>query len=156
VGIALFVLESFIPLPLPFLKIGLANVSSLVSLMLFGRLGMLVVVVTRVVAGSFLIGSLFTPAFILSLSAGVTSALAMITAASFGPRAFSIVGISLIGSVTHVVAQLLLVMFLFVQSESLLVLLPLLLTSACVGGLIVGWLSSRMIGMTMTTSGLQT
>jgi len=124
--------------------------------MLFGRLGMLVVVVTRVVAGSFLIGSLFTPSFILSLSAGVASALAMITAASLGPRVFSIVGISLIGSVTHVVTQLLLVMLLFVQNESLLVLLPLLLTSACVGGLIVGWLSSRMISMMMTTSGLQT
>ncbi len=153
VGIALFVLESFIPIPFPFFKIGLANVSSLVSLILFGRLSMLLVVITRVIAGSFLTGSLFTPSFILGLSGGVVSAFVMALAASLGPRVFSVIGISLIGSVAHVVTQLIVVMLLFVQNESLVILLPLLLTSAIVGGLIVGWLSSRMIAIMRTEQG---
>jgi heptaprenyl diphosphate synthase len=106
---------------------------------------MLLVVFTRVIAGSFLTGSLFTPSFILGLSGGIVSALAMAGAASLGSRVFSVIGISLIGSVAHVVTQLVVVMLLFVQNESLVFLLPLLLTSACAGGLIVGWLSSRMI-----------
>jgi len=145
VGIALYVLESFIPTPLPFLKIGLANASSLVALMLFGPVDMLLVVLTRVVVGSFLVGSLFSPAFLLGLSGGVVAALTMSGAKLLGPKVFSVIGISLIGSVAHIVTQLLVVMYLFVENESLFVLLPLLLTSACVGGLIVGWISSEMI-----------
>jgi heptaprenyl diphosphate synthase len=95
--------------------------------------------------GSFLTGSLFSPAFLLGLSGGLASAFAMAAADAIGPRAFSVVGISLVGSVTHVVAQLAVVTALFVKNETIFVLLPLLLTSACAGGLIVAWLSSRMI-----------
>ena len=145
VGIALYVLESIIPLPLPFLKIGLANVSSLVSLVLFGKGGMFTVVVARILAGSFLTGSLFTPSFLVGLSAGITSAVTMTAAHALGPRIFGVTGVSLVGSVTHVLTQLAVVMAMFVRNESLLVLTPVLLTSALVGGMLVAWLSSRMI-----------
>ena len=144
-GIALYVLESFIPTPLPFLKIGLANASSLAALMLFSPLDMLLVVLSRVVVGSLLVGSLFSPAFLLGLCGGIVAALAMIAARKFGSGMFSVIGISLIGSVAHILTQLAVVMYLFAENESLLVLLPLLLTSAVVGGLIVGWISSEML-----------
>jgi heptaprenyl diphosphate synthase len=144
-GIALYVLESFIPTPLPFLKIGLANASSLAALMLYSPLDMLLVVVTRVLVGSFLVGSLFSPAFLLGLCGGIVAALAMIAAKGMGSGLFSVIGISLIGSVAHIITQLVVVMYLFVENESLLVLLPILLTTAVVGGLIVGWVSLAIL-----------
>jgi heptaprenyl diphosphate synthase len=60
-------------------------------------------------------------------------------------KIFSVVGISLIGSVTHVITQVVLVMLLFVRDSSLLLLLPLLLISAIIGGLIVGFISLKLL-----------
>lgn len=58
VGIALFVIESFVPTPLPFLKIGFANISSVVAIMSLGVPQMFIVVMLRVVIGSLLVGML--------------------------------------------------------------------------------------------------
>ena len=147
VGTALFVIESFIPTPFPFLKIGLANVSSLLALMMFGAPEMLLVVAIRVVAGSMLVGSLFSPAFILAFAGGTVSALAMAMVKALTGNLFSVVGISVIGSVTHVLVQLVVVFLLYVQNPGVILLLPLLLVSALFGGLVVGWISSRLIRM---------
>jgi uncharacterized membrane protein len=59
---------------------------------------------------------------------------------------FSVVGLSLIGAVSHSITQLLIVRYVYVQNASVLHLLPLLLTSSLVGGLIVGYLSLRLLG----------
>jgi len=144
VGIALYVVESLIPGPAPFLKIGLANVSSVLALMILPPSDIFLVVGTRVVVGSLLVGSLFSPSFIIALGSGLVAATAMWAARSAG-NAFSVVGISLIGSVSHVITQIFLVMVLFVQDSSILFLLPLLLSSALIGGLIVGFVSSKLI-----------
>ena len=145
VGIALFVIESFIPTPLPFLKIGFANISSVVALMSLGGSQMFIVVVLRVAIGSMLVGSLFTPGFVLAFGGGITSGIAMLLARSVRKDLFSPVGISLIGSLTHVATQFLLVLLLYVQNAAILYLLPLLLLSGFVGGIVVGWISSRLI-----------
>jgi len=145
VGISLFVLESFIPTPLPFLKIGLANISSLLALMLFGAREMFLVLAIRVVVGSVLTGSLFGPGFLLAISGGICSALAMGGVRKIAPGLFSVIGISLVGSMTHVTVQFLFVLLFYVQNPAVLFLLPLLLASALAGGLVVGWISARLI-----------
>ncbi len=144
VGIALYVVESLIPGPAPFLKIGLANVSSVLALMILAPSDVFLVVGTRVVVGSLLVGSLFSPSFIIAIGSGLLAATAMWMARSAG-RMFSVVGISLIGSVTHVITQVLLVMILFVRESSILFLLPILLVSALVGGLVVGFVSWKLM-----------
>ena len=145
VGIVLQVVESFVPLPVPFLKIGLANIASLVALVVWSPRDMVIVLLTRVIAGALILGSLLSPSFLISLSSGLAAAAAM-WAAYRGPRRiFSVVGISLIGSVTHVMVQLLVVSLLIVQDPSLLVLLPLLLLTALVGGLVVGLISLKLV-----------
>ena len=145
VGIALFVLESYIPMPLPFLKIGLANVSSVIALMLLGTTSMLTVVVLRVVVGSLFIGTFMSPAFVLALSAGVVSAAAMALVKAISRNFFSALGLSLIGSVAHVLVKLLIVRFVYVQNAAVLQLLPLMLLTAFFGGLVVGWISVRLL-----------
>ena len=150
-GIALFVLESFIPMPLPFLKVGLANVSTLVTLAGFSFADALLVVALRVVVGSLLVGTFMGPAFVIALSAGMCSAAAMALSWRFTGKMFSPVGISLIGSTTHVVTQLVVVRGLYVHSIALSYLLPFLLLSALLGGLVVGLISSRLITALRTT-----
>lgn len=145
VGISLFVIESFIPMPLPFLKIGLANIASLMALMLFGMREMMVVLLIRVSVGAMLTGSIFGPGFLLAMAGGLGSALAMGGVKSAFPGVFSVVGISLIGSFTHVTIQFLFVLFFYVQTTAVFFLLPLLLASSLAGGLIVGWISARVI-----------
>jgi heptaprenyl diphosphate synthase len=144
IGIALYVIESFIPGPAPFLKIGLANVSSVLALMTLPASDVLLVVGTRVVVGSLIVGTLFGPSFVIALGSGLAAATMMWLARSAG-KIFSVVGISLIGSVTHVITQVVLVMLLFVRDSSLLLLLPLLLISAIIGGLIVGFISLKLL-----------
>lgn len=146
-GIVLHVIESFVPLPVPFLKIGLANIASVIALVVLSPRDMFVVMLTRVVTGSLLVGSLFSPSFIIGLISGVAAAGAMWTAFMGGPRLFSVIGISLVGAVTHVLVQLALVTVLFVRDPSLFLLLPVLLSTALVGGLVVGFVSLKLIGV---------
>jgi heptaprenyl diphosphate synthase len=145
IGTALFVLESLIPLPLPFLKVGLANVSTLITLFVSGPADALIVVFLRVLAGSLITGSFLGPAFILAMSAGIVSAAVMgglrgVTGRTFGP-----VGLSLAGSSAHVATQIAVVGLLYVRNSAVIHLLPLLLVTALVGGLIVGIVSSRLL-----------
>ncbi len=150
VGTALFVAESYVPMPMPFLKIGLANASSVVALLLLGPSAMMTVTGIRIVAGSILVGSLFGPGFILSCSAGLVSALVMSAVKKLTGNLFSVIGISLIGSFVHVITQILVVFLLYVKSPSILYLLPLLFFTAIAGGLVVGWVAGRMVGLMNT------
>jgi heptaprenyl diphosphate synthase len=145
VGTALFVIESYVPTPFPFLKIGFANISSVLGLILLGPFHALVIVVVRVVVGSMLVGSLLTPGFLLAFGGGVASVTAMIVARKLTGRRFGPVGISLIGSVTHVSTQLLLVQVLFVHTGAVVMLLPILLLSGGVGGILVGLLVVKLL-----------
>jgi heptaprenyl diphosphate synthase len=145
VGIALFVLESFFPSPVPFLKIGLANVSSVIALSLLGPFPMFLVVIIRVVAGSALTGNLLSPAFLLALGGGLASAAMMAVVRMIARSKLSELGISLTGATAHVLAQLTLVRMLLVGSDAVYVLLPVLLLSSLAGGLIVGLIALHLV-----------
>jgi heptaprenyl diphosphate synthase len=68
-----------------------------------------------------------------------------------GKQLFGPVGISLVGSLTHVVTQFLLVLWLYVQNSAVFFLLPLLLASGFVGGIVVGWITSRLLPVVQST-----
>ena len=144
-GTALFVLESLVPLPLPFLKVGFANISTLIALLISGPVDALLVVFLRVFVGSLLTGSLLGPSFILAMAAGIVSAAVMGGVRSLTGRALGPVGISLAGSSAHVSTQIALVGFLYVRNIAVIFLLPLLLITALAGGLVVGILTARLL-----------
>ena len=145
-GTALFVLESLIPLPLPFLKVGLANISTLLALLVGGPADALSVVFLRVCAGSLVTGSFLGPAFILAMTAGIVSAGVMALVRAATGRLFGPLGISLAGSTAHVCTQMALVILLYVRSAAVAGLLPALLATALVGGTVVGLVTSRLLG----------
>jgi heptaprenyl diphosphate synthase len=77
----------------------------------------------------------------------------MLMARTLGERAFSLIGISLIGSLVHVMTQFLLALLLFVQNAGILFLLPVLLVSGFTSGIVVGWIASRLLPI-MESTGL--
>lgn len=142
-AVALHWVESFIPRPAPFLRFGLANILTLCTLYYFGGMWALFVVISRVFIGSALSGSIFSPAFVLSLCGGITAGLTMW---AMPKRLFSPIGISVGGAVGHMVAQTALAAFL-IANLSLMHILPLFLLVSVLTGVINGYCVKMVTGV---------
>lgn len=139
-AIALFVFEQLIPRPLPWMKLGLANVAVLLALLTEGPAAALTVQLTKWLVGSLLTGSLGGPAFVIAGSAGLASWAAMALAWRYTGRLFSPLGLSLLGAAVHQTVQLGCA-GLYIHQLGLFALLPLSLLSALVSGAAIGLLA---------------
>ena len=137
-GLVLFLFESVIPRPLPWLKPGLANIATLFTLYIFDLRCALTVTILRILLGSLVVGSLFNPAFFLSLGGGLTAILAMTVTLRFGKNTFSVLGVSAIGAFCHNLMQIILAYFFIVKHSELFLLLPIVLLSSIFTGFVVG------------------
>ncbi len=137
-GLVMFLFEALLPRPLPWAKPGLANIATLLALYTLGPGLAVAVTVLRVLLGSLLLGTFLNPGFWLSLAGGLASVAVMALAQRYGRAMFSVVGVSLLGALAHVLAQLSLAGILIVQQIQILYLLPLLLWPALFAGGIVG------------------
>lgn len=134
---------AFPALPVPGVKLGLANLAVIVALVLFGPGRAAFVSIGRVLLVGAATGTLAGPVFALSLSGAVASFLVMWTLASFGSR-FSPVGWSVAGAAAHVAAQLAAVAAL-TASLSPLALLPLSLFMSLPTGLVLGFIARSLL-----------
>jgi len=137
-GLLLFLFESLIPRPLPWFKPGLANLLTLLALYRFDSRSAMIVTLGRILLAALILGTLFSPIFWLSISAGCGAALSMSLLYRAGKRLFSPIGISLAGAVVHNVTQLLMAWLLIVKDAHIILLLPLLLLPALLTGPLVG------------------
>jgi len=145
-AVALHAFESLLPTPIPWLRLGLANIITLVTLLLYGFRAAMVVTLIRVILASLFIGTFLGPAFILSLGGGVTSTVAMSLILSVAPRLFSTIGLSLIGALFHNIAQLVLAYFLFIQRiEAILLISPFIILIGALTGTVNGVISDLLI-----------
>lgn len=134
-AIAIHVLESGFPSPIPGIKPGLANIITLIVLFRYGWRFAAWVSLLRVTAASLLLGTFMSPTFILSLSGALASLLVMLLLSSLIPRWLGLVGVSVMSSIAHVMAQLLVAWWLFIPHPGILVLTPLLITAGILFGL---------------------
>lgn len=145
-AVGLHGLESLLPSPIPWLKFGLANIITLITLMLYGFRAAIMVTLIRVLISSLLTGTFPGPAFLLSLGGGVVSTMAMATVLSAFRGLFSAVGLSLIGAFFHNMTQLFLAYFLLVQRiEPILFITPLIMLLGTLTGLVNGTVSELVI-----------
>jgi len=144
-AIGLHVFEASLPSLGPWFKPGLANLVTLLALVLMGQRAAVTLAIGRVIVGSFFIGTLFTPTFIISMAGGLTAALVMIAAWRWIPG-ISLVGVSLLGALAHMLAQFVTVESLFIQQTALYYALPLLLALSCISGWINGALAGYIAG----------
>lgn len=141
-SIVLSILESFIPISnIPGIKLGLANVIVLAALYMYGFKDTLYLTILRVVLIGILRTGLFSITFWFSLSGAVLSVIMMSLFKRF--TKLSIVGISIIGSISHIIGQIL-VATLF-MNLNILYYLPIIILIAIPTGLIIGLISKETI-----------
>ena len=135
--IVIAVLESFIPsIGIPGVKLGLANIMILVTLYELGILEAVFVNLARVFLVSLIRGTIFTMGFYMSL-AGAFLSLGIMVLFYLLIKKFSIVGVSVIGALFHVIGQILVAM-IFMSTAYILYYLPVIAISAIITGVFVG------------------
>ncbi len=139
--LVLFVLDSALPRPIPWIKIGLANIVTLALLVGAGWRVAAAVHFLRITIGAVLRGGLFTPFFLLSFSGGAVSFIVMALAVRWAIPVLGFLGVSFLGALAHNTVQLLMVAAALSDSSVLVLLWPaVLLFSLCYGGF-SGWCS---------------
>lgn len=133
-------LETFVPMPVPGMKIGLANLIPLLLLTTVGIPDAACVSLLRISLAALLFGSPFS--FLYSLAGGVVSF--AVTVVAFKFRFFGLPGISILGGVSHNCGQML-VAIIALGTARITVLLPWLLLSGTVAGLAVGLLGAYLL-----------
>ncbi|WP_206811506.1 Gx transporter family protein [Paradesulfitobacterium ferrireducens] len=130
-------LESFIPIPIPVpgIKLGLANIITMIAIVFLSWQDVLLIVIIRSFVVAILTRGVMMIAF--SLSGGILSAIVMWLLYQKLSRFVSIKGVSIAGAIIHNSAQLLVASVMLGQAV-VLYYLPVLLISAVVTGLITG------------------
>lgn len=141
--------ESLIPHPVPGVRLGLANMITLVALADLGFGAALEIAVLRTVISSFILGTFLTPTFVLSFGSALASTIIMYglyVVSSRLPRyGFSLIGISIIGAMVHNISQIILAYYLLVKHPGIFYFLPVLMISAIVMGFVTGLVAVQVL-----------
>ncbi len=137
-SIAIFVVESLFPTPIPGIRLGLANIFILLALIFFGLGDALLIGILKSITGSLILGRLFTPAFLFSLSGTITSTFIMWLIIN-SRLPFSLLGISIIGAEVHIMTQLALAATIFLPDISLIYISPIYILFSIITGSITGF-----------------
>lgn len=142
-AIVIAILESFIPsVGIPGVKLGLANIVILIILYELGILEAAIVNLLRVLVVSFVRGTFLSMGFLMSLTGAVMSLGIMILFYVLVKK-FSIIGVSVIGSIFHVAGQILIAM-IYLGTAYIVLYLPVISISAIITGVFVG-ITARLI-----------
>jgi heptaprenyl diphosphate synthase len=148
-AIAIHIIESAVPTPLPGVKPGLANVVTIVALLSWGWRVAAWISLLRVLVGSLLIGTFLTPTFFLSFSGAccslLTLALVQTLSRQFPALAAGAVGYSVMAAMAHMLGQFLAAYWLFIPHKALFHLLPVLMTLALIFGIVSGIIAARVV-----------
>jgi heptaprenyl diphosphate synthase len=123
-AVGLYTVENLLPTPLPWLRIGVANVAVVLALTDLGLTAAALVFLAKLILGSIITGRFLTPFFFFGAVGGVIALGAMLLVWVFGRKVVSVVGISVAGGVFHNIGQLLIARFALIQSPALWRLLP--------------------------------
>lgn len=135
-------LEYLIPKPVPFFRLGLANLPVLLSLSIFSPADVLLLVALKVVGQGLVNGTLASYVFLFSAAGSLASVGAMLAAHRLGGRRISLVGVSVFGALASNLVQVTLsVTFIF--GETAWVIAPLFLGIGVASGIAVGIFAER-------------
>ena len=143
-AIVIAILESFIPsVGIPGVKLGLANIVILIILYELGIWEAAVVNLLRVLVVSLVRGTFLSMGFLMSLT-GCVFSLGIMILFYLLIKKFSIIGVSVIGSLFHVLGQILIAM-IFLGSAYIFLYLPVIAISAIITGVFVGIVAKLII-----------
>ena len=130
-------LEAIIPIPIPIpgVKLGLANLVTIVGLYTVGIRGTVAISLIRIILVGFTFGN--ASSMIYSLAGGVVSLVLMILVRK--TNLFSQVGVSITGGIGHNIGQLA-IAAVVVQTSGVFYYLPFLMAAGVVAGAVIGLL----------------
>ena len=139
-SLILYILETYIPNPFivffPGAKLGLTNIITLVSLLIFGFKETFIIVTVRVILSSIFVGPMSYLLF--SIGGAYLSLIVMFLVNKI--KGFSVIGVSIAGAIAHNMGQLL-VASILVENFLMITYLPFMLATSFVTGLFVGIVS---------------
>ena len=143
VSVALIVslLEYYIPIPIPNVRLGLSNIIIINSILLFGFKETFFISFLKAILLVIILGNPIS--FIYNFSAGFTSIVTMYILNRFCSKYLSLIGISVLGSVSHVMVQILVSMVLL-NTRTLINFIPFLGIIGVFTGILVGIISNYM------------
>ena len=142
-AILLNIIESFIPFfYIPGVKIGLANIIIVAVLYLYGVKEAFYVSILRIIVVGLLRTGLFSTTFLFSLTGAILSLLAMSLFKKL--NLFSIIGVSIIGSIFHSIGQLFMA-YILLKNNSVYLYFPILMILSIVTGLFTGMISKQIV-----------
>lgn len=147
ISVVISILESYIPFLnsiIPGLKLGLANIPILFILDRYSFKDAMYVSVVRVFLVSLMKTGLFNIPFFFSLGGAILSIVMMYFFKKL--NIFSLIGVSIIGSISHSVGQIIIGIFLI--NNSIIYYLPYLLIFSIPTGLVVGIITKKLLDYT--------
>jgi len=143
-AIVLSIVESWIPVysPVPGIKLGLANIITVVVISLFGFWDAFAVMVTRTIISSIYTGGLNV--FLFSFAGGLLSTVAMWIAYKKLSKVLSTSGISILGAVFHNVGQIIVASIMVKDTAIFFTYLPILMMTGILTGLFIGLCSEYL------------
>lgn len=137
-SIVFHLIEPVLPIPVPGVKLGLANILGLIALMLFGVKTMFAVNLSRVLIASLLRGILFGTGFWVSLSGVLIST--TFVALLYKTNKFSLVGLSIAAAAFHNMGQIMMIIVIY-SSIFMIYWMPPLIWLSIPTGLLTGSLA---------------
>ncbi len=140
ISIVLSIVESFIYLGIPGVKIGLANVITLIVMYAYSEKDALLITALRICLVGMLRSTL--PTFLLSLSGGALAFGLMFLFKKINK--FSVLSVSIMGSIGHSIGQIIMAMIIL-STKELIFYLPFILLLSIPTGIITGLVSKRFL-----------
>lgn len=135
-------IEYLFPKPLPFFRLGLANLPILLGLEIFSPSMVLVVILLKVLGQGLVNGTLASYVFLFSAAGSAASGLAMLLVHRLGGRHVSLLGVSIFGAMASNVVQIVLsVTFIF--GRTAWIIAPVFMGLGVASGAFVGWFADR-------------
>lgn len=149
-------LESLLPnpIPVPGVKLGLANIITLLALLIFDFKTAIQITVLRTILGSMLSGTLFGVGFFMSFSGAIVSTCIM-GFLIFISKGAGITVVSVLGAVAHNLGQLAMAA-LILQFAGIIYYLPFMLLFSVPTGIITGLLVKALLEHTRAMNRYET
>ena len=135
-------IEYMLPKPLPFMRLGIANLPILLAVDLLPFPWFLTLALVKVIGMSVISGSLFSFVALFSLAGTLTAALVMWAARRLGGKLISQVGVSILGAMTSNAIQIFIARYI-VFGQAAWLIAPVFLVMGLATGLALGLFAER-------------
>jgi len=149
IAIVINYVESFIPVIVPGVKLGLANVIILLMIYEFKFYEALIVDILRIFVVSLIRGTLFQPIFFMALFGGLASYLIMLLFSKI--KIFSAIGTSALGAIFHTFGQII-ALIVLISTPEVINYIPIIGLFSLLTGILSGFICHTYLVRSITSN----